>query len=80
MTGLRNNTLLNMNEHLLLFKHFTVMTISQDAPKVLAGTFVCVCRVINVWNSLPNTVCFNSQASFKRSLKGINFSEFIKCY
>jgi len=39
-----------------------------------------VCRVINVWNSLPNTVCFNSQASFKRSLKGINFSEFLKCY
>ena len=51
----------------------------QDAPKVLARTF-CVCRVINVWNSLPNTVCFNSHASFKRSLKGINFSEFLKCY
>ena len=39
-----------------------------------------VCRVINVWNSLPNTVCFNSQASFKRSLKNVNFSEFLKCY
>ena len=51
----------------------------QDAPKVLARTFF-VCRVINVWNSLPNTVCFNSQASFKRSLKNVNFSEFLKCY
>ena len=37
-----------------------------------------VCRVINVWNSLPNTVCFNSQASFK--LKNVDFSEFLKCY
>ena len=37
-------------------------------------------RVINVWNSLRDTVCFNSLAGFKRSLCDINFSECLKCY
>ena len=38
------------------------------------------CRIINAWNSLPTTVCFNSLASFKHSLKNVDLSSYLKCY
>ena len=31
-------------------------------------------RVVNVWNSLPNTVNFNALAVFKRTIKCVNFT------
>ena len=34
------------------------------------------CRVVNVWNSLPNTVAFTSLAVFKRCIRTVDFSEF----
>jgi len=38
------------------------------------------CRIINVWNSLPTSVCFNSLACFKNSIKDVDFSIYVKCY
>ena len=34
-------------------------------------------RVINVWNLLPPTVNFSSLASFKRTIREADFSEFL---
>jgi len=34
---------------------------------------VFACRIINLWNSLPTTVCFNYLANFKYSLKNVDF-------
>ena len=31
-------------------------------------------RVVNIWNSLSNSVDFSSVARFKRTVKGVNFS------
>ena len=37
--------------------------------------------IVNLWNTLPpNIVNFNSLSSFKRSIKLINFSVFLKCF
>jgi len=46
---------------------------------VLASYFsVCV---INVWNSLPaDCVDFSSFASFKRTVKQVDFTPFLSCY
>ena len=35
-------------------------------------------RVVNIWNSLPNSVDFSSVARFKRTVKKVNFSKFVK--
>ena len=38
-------------------------------------------RVINIWNFLPpNTVNFNSLASFKNTIKSVDFTRFLKCF
>ena len=37
------------------------------------------CRVINVWNGLPDFVSFTSIAAFKRSIRTVDFSEFLMC-
>jgi len=37
-------------------------------------------RVINVWNSLPDTVSFVSFNAFKRSIVTVDFSNFLKCF
>ena len=37
------------------------------------------CRVVSVWNSLPNTVGFTSLAVFKRCIRTVDFSEFLMC-
>ena len=38
-------------------------------------------RIVNLWNTLPpDIVNFNSLSSFKRSIKLINFSGFLKCF
>jgi len=34
---------------------------------------------INVWNSLPDTVSFTSLSTFKRSIKMVDFYEFLVC-
>jgi len=38
------------------------------------------CRIVNIWNSLPDTVCFSSQAVFSQSLKDIDLSAYLRCY
>ena len=35
-------------------------------------------RVVNIWNSLPNTVYLSNVARFKRTVKEVNFSKFVK--
>ena len=35
-------------------------------------------RVVTVWNSLPDSVGFTSFAVFKRCIRNIDFSEFLK--
>ena len=37
-------------------------------------------RVVNVWNDLPSTVNFGSLASFKRTIRDVDFSEYKRCY
>lgn len=37
-------------------------------------------RVVNVWNKLPESVVFSSLASFARSIKCIDLSDFVTCY
>ena len=36
-------------------------------------------RIVNVWNSLPDSVGFTSLAVFKSYIRTIDFSEFLKC-
>ena len=38
-------------------------------------------RVVNVqWNDLPSTDNFESLASFKRTIREVDFSEYMRCY
>jgi len=37
------------------------------------------CRIINVWNGLPDFVSFTSLAAFKRSIGTVDFREFLMC-
>ena len=41
--------------------------------------FFFACRVVNVWNSLPDTVCFTSLAVFKKCIRTVDFSKFLMC-
>ena len=36
-------------------------------------------RVVNIWNSLPDSVSFVSLCTFKRNLMVVDFSKFLKC-
>ena len=36
-------------------------------------------RVVNVWNSLPESVVFTSLSAFKRSIRTVDFNQFLKC-
>jgi len=40
---------------------------------------IFACEVVNVWNSLPDTVGFTSLAAFKKSIRTVDFGEFLKC-
>jgi len=53
------------------------MLLSKNSSNVRANFFAC--RVVNVWNSLPDTVGFNSLAVFKRCIRTVDFSEFLIC-
>jgi len=35
--------------------------------------------VVNVWNSLPDTVCFTSLAVFKKCIRIVDFTKFLMC-
>ena len=37
-------------------------------------------RIVNVWNNLPASVDFKSLSSFKRTVKLVDFSKFLKCF
>jgi len=37
-------------------------------------------RVVNMWNDLPSTVNFASLASFKRTIRDVDFSRYMRCY
>jgi len=36
-------------------------------------------RVVEVWNSLPDCVSFESLSAFKRTISAVNFTGFLKC-
>ena len=36
-------------------------------------------RVVNIWNSLPASADFTPLSSFKRIVKLVDFSKFLKC-
>ena len=36
-------------------------------------------RVVNVWNSLPFSVSFTNLSAFKRWIRSVDFTEFLKC-
>ena len=36
-------------------------------------------RVVNVWNSLPESVVFTSLSAFKLSIRTVDFNQFLKC-
>ena len=44
---------------------------------VRAGFFAN--RVVNAWNSLPESVVFTSLSAFKWSIRTVNFNQFLKC-
>ena len=46
---------------------------------VLSELIFFACRVVNVWNSLPDTVSFTSLAVFKRYIRTVDFNEFLMC-
>jgi len=37
-------------------------------------------RVVNVWNNLPASVDSKSLSSFKRTVKLVDLSKFLKCF
>ena len=37
-------------------------------------------RVVNVWNSLPDSVDFSTLSKFRRSVTHIDFSKFLRCF
>ena len=37
-------------------------------------------RVINAWNGLPSTVDFRNLIAFKRTIRNVNFSVYLKRY
>ena len=46
---------------------------------VISRVNFSACRVVNVRNSLPDTVGFTGLPAFKRSIRTVDFSEFLKC-
>ena len=36
-------------------------------------------RILGVWNSVPENVTFSSLGAFKRSVRTVDLSKFIKC-
>ena len=37
-------------------------------------------RVVNVWNSLPDSVDFSTLSKFRRSIMRVDFSKFLRCF
>ena len=37
-------------------------------------------RVVNVWNSLPDSVAFNTLSKLRRSVMRVDFSKFLRCF
>ena len=37
-------------------------------------------KVVNVWNDLPSTVNFASLGSFKRTVRDVDYLQYMRCY
>jgi len=37
-------------------------------------------RVVNVWNSLPDSVDFSTLSKFRHSVMRVDFSKFLRCF
>jgi len=53
----------------------------KDTVVLILDLFFFTERIVNLWNILPpDIVNFNSLSSFKRYIKLVNFSGFLKCF
>ena len=52
-----------------LWKYFTVTVVS----------FINFIHVINAWNNLPTSVSFASLPAFSRTIRSVDFRNFLKC-
>jgi len=44
-----------------------------------SGSWYCCLPIGNLWNGLPDFVSFTSIAAFKRSIRTVDFSQFLMC-
>jgi len=45
----------------------------------LRSSFYTV-KVVNVWNHLPSDVKFNTLSAFERTMKLVDFTDYLKCF
>ena len=55
------------------------MLTNFTSQEVIMSEQIFACRVVNIWNSLSDTVGFTSLAVFKRCIRTVDFSEFLMC-
>ena len=55
-----------------------MQTKNRSASRVRAAFFSE--RVVNVWNSLPDSVDFSTLSKFRRSIMRVDFSKFLRCF
>ena len=51
----------------------------RSVSRVRAAFFISE-RVVNVWNSLPDSVDFSTLSEFRRSVMRVAFSKFLRCF
>ena len=56
-----------------------ISCINPDAVKAEYNYFFS-CRVISVWNSLPDSVSFKSLRSFRHTIKNVDLTRFLQCF
>ena len=56
-------------KYIRMYKHQTINCVRAN---FFSG------RVINCWNSLPHTVDFSSFSKFKRTIKRVDFTDFLR--
>jgi len=71
-----------LNVYVFLFsssstRQHTYKLHKQRGTSVRADLFAC--RIVNVWNCLPDSVSFTSISAFKKSIRTVDFSQFLKC-
>ena len=71
-------TLMNFSRLAQFVLHVGINTNYTSLGVVVGYDTFFVERVINVWNSLPPSVNFKSLATFRRSVRCVDFSNFLQ--